>query len=569
MENTMRLDKGLAAARSATVNSLKQLGQLASNTAKQAVETGRAAGDKLQHAGREVVKDTFEAGARAARTSSKVLEPALKVAVKATQPPVGLVEPALKAGEAIVRDVRNAHNLRDNVARLGEGDTYKEELGAELGVVGGKGSLKGTLEVARTQTKYETDASGATKLDAKGQPVVKEPSAYTVSASGDVALAVSPKTTAPGAQFDVEFGGGGQVKQEYNFATAEEAARGSSILRRQAASEAFRLGAESAKAPLGLAGTLVPTPESPVRPSEEELKFLESHRTKTTVELRVGAKAFAEAKLGLSDKDQLAGLEAAAQGEKSVAVEFEKGKAPTLVFKDQVTLEASQSVGYTRTDGNQETPTGAGTGTGTGVRGKVALSSETRLPLPEGTDLAALTRDPASALRTYAGKAYENAETKLTAVTEGQAQVAGKGFATEGKVELVGKPSEVLRPEVLGNLRRGDVVGALETAGKSVKVEATLTPFEDQGSSFKPQVFKLGTGAGVELTGTRRDRLDPLWKYQGDATTVARDWKRQTAENLRQLSDVPAGQSVPLGTRYSAQQFEQQVVNGRRSELVP
>ena len=393
-----------------------------------------------------------------------------------------------------VKSITEATNFGTNIDKLGTGDKYTLGLGGSASVEGAKVYGAGQIEVS------------------KG-----DDGAYTVAVDGKVGggiygqlgASVGGKAEASG---EATLGVGGKV--EFKFATAEEAKRATEVLLRQAAVSAV------ASSPAGIAAG--PLAQQAIGPSAEDLKFLGDNIS--ALELRGEAAAKIGGELGLGERGvAVAGAfgEAKVETVAAARIEFEKGKPPTLVVKQDYTGEVSAGVkaGLDYSNGAPKNPNEASLLPSLGGSAKGTVSVESRITLPSNINVANLKQDPLGTIKAAGVEMGNSAQSKVTVTLEGNGQAVGTGGGMEAKVEFSAKPADLMRSGAIQQALAGNFEGAFKAAGDKTEVKASLTPFTKHGVSLSPEVSIMGFGVGLEGQAVRQDMADkPLWEFKGNAT---------------------------------------------------
>ncbi len=426
---------------------------------------------------------------------------------------VDAVKGAANAVTETVGELGEAFDLGDNIGKLGKGDKYKLAVNADVSVEGIKGYTKGNIEVAR----------GA---DGK----------YTVSAEGELGGGLYAQLggkVGGNASVDGEATLGAGAKVELSFDTAEEAERAADLMLR------------TASPPYAL------VKGGP--PSRDDLRFLKDHASAVEVKGNAAAKVAAELGVGVRD---LVGATAFAGAElkDEVALRIElprDGKPAAVSVKAELSgkLEAGLQAGLDVTQGQPGKAKGGGLGWALQgeVTGKVSVEGKVEVP---SLEREALLADPLGALGRGAHDAFRSAKLTTTVGLEGQGTAGKNGGGVEAKLAFEESPHRLLTSGAVERALRGDFGGAIDAAGKTVPVTASVTPFTEHGLAAKPELRVMGFGGGVGVEAIRRDYADqPLWAYSGHATG-ARDalagWLEQEAIRYAELE---RGARRPAGSR--------------------
>lgn len=415
------------------------------------------------------------------------------------------------------KDVSQATDINANVKALGEGDSYTLKVGAEGGA-GVKVGGEHQIEVKHENGKYTVSADSS------------------LSVGVDIGLNAKIPGFAAGPEAQAKAGLGAKV--EYEFKSAEDAAKAAEILAKQARANAASAAASST--PLGpLAGQAA---QAALGPSKEELQFLQQNVSAVELKVSGNANAAVEATLG---QRGIAAASAGLEGEVSTAntlrIEMENGKPSALVIKSEAEGQVGGGAGV---GANQEAASREGSMGLLGGSGSLKVESETKVPLPGNFDAGALARDPAGTLNTLLRDTGNGMETKTTATLDLNGSALGNGGGLETKVEFSGKPADLARA-ALPALARGDLPGALQGLGDRTEVSASITPYSTRGVSFNPEVEVAGVGVGVEFEAQRKDMADqPLWQYKGTATEAGRNINQFIKDNPELLAAAAAAPVV-------------------------
>lgn len=467
------------------------------DTAGDLAEEAQARGSDLVDSGRSLVEGTVDRARTQAGRAADRVEGVVEAGVDK-------VEDGIDAVKDAVADVKDAFSVSGNIDKLGKGDKYKIAVGADVSVEGIKGYAKSNVEVAR----------GA---DGK----------YTVSADGELGAGLYGQLGAKlggnaSAEAEALAGVGGKV--EMQFDTAEEAKRAAdSLLRTGSPAYALVNGGP---------------------PSGDDLGFLKDHAS--AIELRGNAAAKAAAELGVGVRNVAnVGLFAGAEvkNEVTLRVDLPRDDKPAAVtYKNELSgkLEAGAQAGLDITKGRPGTGKSGGIGWALQgeVTGKVAV--EARIEVPS-LDRSALLSDPVGALGQGAKDAFASAKTTTTVGLEGQGVAGKNGGGMEAKLAFEQSPDKLARSGAVERALRGDFVGAVDAAGRTIPVTASLTPFTEHGVSAKPELRVMGFGGGVSLESIRRDYDTPLLAASGTATDARQALTALIAGEAERYAPTPRG----------------------------
>ncbi|HVE83424.1 MAG TPA: hypothetical protein VND93_11275, partial [Myxococcales bacterium] len=300
------------------------------------------------------------------------------------------VEDGANAAWQVGQQVVGAVDYRSNINALQEGDRYQLGLGAEVKVGVGKGFADGDLEVRRTADGYTVSASGRVGAGALAE------------AGGEL----GPLRATATAEATQALGG----RVEMSFRTADEAARATEILLRQAAAAGAATNpAAAAAAPL-------------LQPGRDDLRYLADHVS--AVELNSTAAGTVAAGLGLGDKDSpvFAGIQGRAGVEQAqtARLEFQGGRPSALVLRQDLgaSVEGRLGAGIGSGQGDDRVTGRAADVVAGGVRGNIRV--ETRLPLPQNFDARRIT--DGQYLRQQLGDVARNAQQRVEITAQGSAR---------------------------------------------------------------------------------------------------------------------------------------------------
>jgi hypothetical protein len=114
----------------------------------------------------------------------------------------------------------------------------------------------------------------------------------------------------------------------------------------------------------------------------------------------------------------------------------------------------------------------------------------------------------------------------------------------KAKFEATGRVADILTPAVINQFLAGNVAGAANAIGARVPVSASITPYSTQGFDMRAGLSLMGVGLTGRATALRETMGQPLWQYQGTASSAATDLsnfvQRQQA-NARRLAAQVGG----------------------------
>lgn len=491
---------------------LREIGQQAQQ-AGTAIQNAPEAASQVAGQVQKGVEDLRQQGQQALEQVQQAAQPLIDKGVETVRQGLDTARQGVEAiGNAVTgfgRDIAQATDISSNVKALGEGDSYKLKVGAEGGA-GIKVGAEHEIEVKKEDGKYTVSADSQ------------------LTAGIDIGLNAKIPGFEAGPEAQAKLGVGAKV--EYEFKTAEDAAKAAEILAKQARANAAA-GAASTAGPLGaLAGQAA---QAALGPTAEEKKFLQDNVSAVELKLSGNANAAVEATLG---ERGIAAAGAGLEGEVSTAntlrIEMENGKPSALVVKSEAEGKAAASLQAGLTGTNQAQTAEGGLSTGLGAEASIKVESETKVPLPSNFDPAALARDPGGTLKSLLRDTANGVETKTALTVDGSGAIVNSGGGAELKIETTAKPADLARSGALPALARGDIPGALRNLGDKTEVSASLTPYTKHGVSLAPEVEVAGVGVGLEFEATRQDMADnPVWEFKGTGTEAARNVNQFVKDN--------------------------------------
>lgn len=356
-----------------------------------------------------------------------------------------------------------------------EGDKFTLGLGGSLGAFGVQGGASAEMQVQRTKDGYSLTVTG--------------------EASAGVFAKLGTKSALGGAGAEANLAG--RISLETQYKTQEEAIAAAKTIS----------GIGCATVVAGPAGTLLTG-----LTAGDEIKNIQDHVTKTTVELELSGSAgagFAQSTgVGFGGGGS---VEAAAK----VGVEFVPGQPPTLRVGQSLQAQGDIRLGapVDLGDGNDMHLSPANLG----AKGTVAL--ETRMQLPN-VDVGRLLSDPVGTVKAL------GQDVKDTAVTHAEVDVDLKGniglvngTSSQGVGGGVNVQLAVDAPTrdvvgALGSVLSGDMRGGLARLSDSAQVEAQVNTFKTDGFRIDEEINAGVFKVGVKAEYSTRDETD-VFTYSG------------------------------------------------------
>lgn len=372
---------------------------------------------------------------------------------------------AANAAKAYVDDVGKAVDYQDNIAKLGDGDSYAIGVDGFLGIEGVRATGRGSIEVTRNaEDDYTVAVSGGL-----GAGLYVEFGAKV----GNMGLAVDASAIASA---------GGTV--EFSFKTPEEAASATGLILDHAKNTMV-----SAAVPLG---GLV-TARSAAK-NAEAIKGLSKNISAIELSGDITGEVFGI--LGI--KGVIGGLGAVdVGGESAVRLEFGED-GPAVVTRQTAHGYLGGDIGISLRGGDQYL-------TGVEGSGEASVSLERRFQLPPGINLDALRNEPVKTLRAAAQEMQKTSVDTLSMEYSLEGGAFGRSAGISGSLSLEVSAAEVARSGAIPKALRGDFKGALAALPESAVVSGETQSYDTHGVKVYPYFTVMGFGGGVEMLAQRTD----------------------------------------------------------------